>query len=326
MDSSASVSARSRACLQALLAACACLVLAPPDTAAARLVRVYEVEIGGGADSPAALQEAMRQALVRATGRREAATDPALATIVAEAPRYVQSFRPLGTGTAQVVVFDGAALERAITAAGRSVWSPQRPFTLVTLSPPPTGQAAEAARRTIEQAAAQRGLPATLAPVALVDATGAELEREALLQSVQRLGGDLLLSGRGDAAGGGQWHWTLYSPFASESWSGPLESGIHRTVDLLTRVQGETLMLAEMDAMIEVIGVGTLADYATVTRLLEAVPGVRRVIPEEAAAGTVTYRVQVRGGAEAIDQALTGSARLTRAGAERARLVYQYRP
>src|SRR5262249_39602615 len=45
---------------------------------AGRPVRVYEVDLKGG-QSPAALQDAMREALVRATGRRESATDPALA-------------------------------------------------------------------------------------------------------------------------------------------------------------------------------------------------------------------------------------------------------
>ena len=44
---------------------------------AGRPVRVYEVDVEG--QSPPAVQEAMRQALVRATGRREAADDPAFA-------------------------------------------------------------------------------------------------------------------------------------------------------------------------------------------------------------------------------------------------------
>ena len=60
---------------------------------AGRPVRVYEVDTGG--QTPAALQDAMRQALVRATGRRESADDPALANLVSDAPRYVKTY---GTG------------------------------------------------------------------------------------------------------------------------------------------------------------------------------------------------------------------------------------
>jgi len=48
---------------------------------AGRPVRVYEVDLKGG-QSPASVQDAMREALVRTTGRRESATDPALANIV----------------------------------------------------------------------------------------------------------------------------------------------------------------------------------------------------------------------------------------------------
>ena len=59
---------------------------------AARAVRVYEVDVSG--QSTTALQDAMRQALVRATGRRESANDPALASLIEDAPKYVKSYSP----------------------------------------------------------------------------------------------------------------------------------------------------------------------------------------------------------------------------------------
>lgn len=68
----------------------------------------------------------MREALVRATGRRESASDPAFAALVAQASDYVKSYGTGPRGEAQVV-FDGAALERAIVAAGRSVWDRSGP-------------------------------------------------------------------------------------------------------------------------------------------------------------------------------------------------------
>ena len=73
---------------------------------------------------------------MRATGRTEAGADPALASIVADAAHYMQSSRTAQDGATRVV-FDGAALATAITAAGRSLWDSSRPFTLVVLSPPP---------------------------------------------------------------------------------------------------------------------------------------------------------------------------------------------
>ena len=93
------------------------------------------------------------------------------------------------------IVFNAAALAAAISAAGRSTWDTNRPFTIVVLSPPPTGAAAEAAHRELDAAAEVRGLPVTLVPLPLVDASGAELTRDALLGAAQQLGGDAVLVG-----------------------------------------------------------------------------------------------------------------------------------
>src|SRR5579862_2445771 len=112
-----------RRALLASLAACGCLLSAV--CWAGRPVHVYEVDVDG--QSPAALQDAMRQALIRATGRREAAEDPALAPLITNAARFVQSTGVGPRGESQVV-FDAAAVEAAITAAGRSVWDRVRPF------------------------------------------------------------------------------------------------------------------------------------------------------------------------------------------------------
>jgi hypothetical protein len=46
----------------------------------------------------------------------------------------------------------------------------------------------------------------------------------------------------------------------------------------------------------------------------------------EANGAAVTFSVFVRGGAEAVDRALSTSSRLTRSGSAEGRLVYSYRP
>ena len=296
-----------------------------PHAAAVRAVRIFEVDVRGEA-SDAALQDAMRHVLVRATGRREAANDPSLSQLVTEAPRYVTATRPGEKGVTRIV-FDGAAVEQAISSAGRSVWEAERPFTIVALYPPLGGEAGASARSTLERAAETRGLPISLAPVAVSDANGAELTREAMLQGVQRFGGDAVLVGRADnPALNGQWQWTLHSDFASESFTGTLDAGINGAVDALARVQDANFALAELEALVQVNGVATLADYATVGRLLDGVPGVRRVNVAEASGAAVTFSVFVRGGAEAVDRALSASSRLTRSGSADGRLVYSYRP
>jgi hypothetical protein len=311
--------------LLVLLTSCAwlaCFIYAPAAFAG-RPVRVYEVDLKGG-QSAASVQEALRQVLVRATGRKESANDPAFASLVSDASAYVKGYTPTSRGTQ--VIFDGAAVERAIVGAGRSVWDNDRPFTLIVLYPPLPRGAEDAARIELEQAAIARGLPVTLVPLTPVDTNGNELSREALLQMAQRYGGDEVLVGRSDSGlASGQWQWTLHTNYSSESWSGSLSAGIDRTVDTLVPA-GSSLAQAEVAARVQVEGIATLTDYAAAARALESVPGVRRSNVAEANGTTVTFDVSVRGGTDTISHALANSSRLVRSGSSTAPLVYQYRP
>jgi len=287
-------------------------------------VRVYEVDVEG--QSPGAVQDAMKQALVRATGRREAAEDPALASLIADAPRYVKTYATGPRGESQVV-FDAAAVEGAIAAAGRSVWDRERPFTLVVLDPPRARAAQDAARAELERVAAERGLPISLIPLAITDAAGNPLSADALLQAAQRYGADQVLIGRGEDAGPQtQLQWTLYARVVSSSWNGPLAAGIDHTVDLLVPQQGTSLAQADGEARVQVDGVNSLSAYASVERLLQSVPGVRRANIAAADAGSVTFDVTARGGVTGLEQELAGSARLVRTGGAGTQVVYRYQP
>jgi hypothetical protein len=323
MPSSASTSNPALGYLRGLVALLALLCCALP-CAALRPVRVYEVDIEG--QSPAALQDAMRQALVRATGRRESADDPALASLVSDAQRYVKTYSTGPRGQAQVV-FDGAAIERGITAAGRSVWERERPFTLVVLEPPRNRAAEEAARAELERVAVERGLPISLIPLPLTDGAGNALGADALLQSAQRYGGDEILVGRGaDAGPDTTLQWTLYTRALNSSWGGPLAAGIDHTVDVLAPRPATSLADAEAPARVQVDGVNSLTAYAAVERLLQSTPGVRRANIAAADADSVTFEVTARGGAAGLGQALAGSPRLTRAGGAGDAVVYRYQP
>jgi hypothetical protein len=312
---------RVRGLLRAL-ACVLCSALPLMVTAAGRPVRVYEVDVDG--KSPAALQEALRQVLVRATGRRDAAEDPALAPLVNDAPKYVQSYAT-GPRGEQQVVFDGAVLEQALGAAGRSLWDKTRPFTLVALAPPRNRAAMDAARAELERAASDRGLPVSLVPLPLDDASGTPLAADALLTAAERYGADELLVGRGDgSAADSELQWTLYTRGTSSSWSGLLATAIDHTVDYLVPQQGAATSQAEAVVRVQIEGVTTLADYAATQRLLQSAPGVRRANISAADASSVSYEVAVRGGAAGLEQGLTGAARLVRVSG--AALVYRYQP
>lgn len=307
-----------------------------PNAWAGRPVNVYEATVHA-ADQAAAVEEAMKEVLVRATGRKDAASDPAFAALEMNAAQYVRAARPASDGLF-TVAFDDAALEQQIVAAGRSVWDANRPFTLVVLNPPPTGTADDETRRELEQAAELRGLPVALVPMPVTDQSGNPLTADMLLIDARRLGADAVLLGRADpAADNGQWQWTLITGLRTQSWNGPLDAGIDGTADALASVGGSALPLEEQEAVVRVSGVGTLADYATIERTLGELPGVRRSGIEEADGATATFRVLIRGGSQAIVRALSGSPHFTRIdtgdveapgapGAAAPPLAYEYRP
>lgn len=291
---------------------------------ALRPVRIYEVDLDE--QSSIAVQSAMRQALVRATGRRESADDPALAAVIADAAKYVKSYASGPRGQPQVV-FDGVAVAHAIDTAGRSVWDRERPFTLVVLYPPLGRADADAARVELERTATERGLPISVIPLPVVDAAGNALDAGALLQAAQRYGGDQVLVGRADAAGvaAGQLQWTLYSRAQSQSWAGPLNAGIDHAVDLEAPPPGAAGE-AEAPARLRIEGIAGLADYAAVERLLQSIPGVRRADVAEVDTGSVTFEVEMRGGSAALEHELSGSTHMLRGTSAGASLVYRYRP
>ncbi len=84
---------------------------------------MYEATVPLGANTERgrteAFAEAMRQVLVQATGRTEAALEPALAPLVEQAARYVQLYRQLPGGML-LVSFDARRIERLLAAADPS--------------------------------------------------------------------------------------------------------------------------------------------------------------------------------------------------------------
>lgn len=363
-----------------LLAACA---VVPAAAWAAHAVPVFQVDVAGR--SAPALQDAMRAALVRATGRRETASDPAFGGLIADAPKYVQNYDRGAQGELQVV-FNAAAVDKAIAALDRGVWDPDRPFTLVVLYPSPdqTDQASDQAG--LEQAAEQRGLPISIVPLPVADGSGNLLPRQALLELAHRFGAEQLLVGRPPAAaaapptgvgapgngapatsptpaatppnapataaapgtapaaaapaaatsapppGAGDWQWTLYTDFTSQSWSGPLTAGIEDTVDLLAPAAGAAAANASGETEVEIEGVTSLADYANIELMLGAVPGVSRADVKQVSGDSALFDMTVRGGGAAVDRALSGSPSFTRvgpaaqaSGMSAAPLVYRYR-
>jgi hypothetical protein len=290
---------------------------------ATQVLRFNEVTVSV-AEQGAAFQEAMRVALVRATGRRDAAIDPALQPLVADARRYVQIYRPASGGSGTQVTFDAGALERAIVAAGRSVWPRERPVALVVITQAPPGADPAAARRSLEEASMARGLPLSLASAQAAGLSGgAQVTSEAALAAARRLGADVALVGRGDPSG---WQWTYFGSADEQTFSGGIGAGIDGAADALAADAQALMAQPEVEVMVQVAGVGTLAAYAQVTRLLGGAAGVSAAALVEAGGDMAVFRVMARGGPDALAAALAASPRLRPLEGAAPRLAYSLEP
>jgi hypothetical protein len=293
------------------------LLLCAQNAHALRQVRVYEVNVSSQVDAAVQAQSGLRQVLVRATGSRDAANDPALAGVLAGAQQYVIATRPAASGTGTTLVFDANALERDITAAGRSIWPSERPLLLIVLTGGPATGMFETRRQVegaLDTASARRGQPIRVArPEALNLPTAGDIPTDAALAAAQRLGADAVIIGYGDAVTtGGTWRWTLVAPGISEAWNGALEESVNGAADIFVRTAQTFAALPEISILVEVEGVPGLKEYARVAEALGAAGGVRSVQLAEAAGTRATFAVLTHGGADALQGSLAANASFER--------------
>jgi hypothetical protein len=294
---------------------CLAILCATPAFAT-RQVRVYEANVSAQTDPAVQAQAALRVVLVRATGERGAANDPALAGILAQAPQYVAGTRP-ATGGALTVFFDAGALERDITAAGRTVWASERPVLLVVLTGGPASGAFESRRQvesTLDSAGNRRGQPINVVrPEAVGLPPLGDIPPDAALAAAQRARADGVLVGHGDAVTtGGPWRWTLLAPGVSETWTGALEEGVHGAADVFARTAAVFAATPDLSVLVEIEGVPSLKEYAGASELLSAAPGVRSVQLAEALGQRATFTVVTRGGTDSLLTTLGANPRLER--------------
>jgi hypothetical protein len=263
-----------------------------------------------------AFQTAMKTVLVRATGRRSAEDDPALAPLIANARRYVQQYR--GAADSQLwVSFDGPAIERWLTQNGQPLWGHERPATFVLLAAqtgPQSGTVITAdstseLKTAIDATAAYRGVP-------LVWPSTADLQRSrldyaavsggapsTLVDAARRASGEGVLVGRANGtSAAANVRWTLLFQDRSSEFSGPLE-GVNRAADLYAELFAASGNLAPVD--IEVSGVADLRDYARAQTYLESLTFISHVSVVGLTAGNIRFRLTTRGGAESLRRALS---------------------
>ena len=305
-----------------------------PISAAVSIGDLYSVTVpvagAGDAAQQAAFREAMRDILVRATGRSDAAGLEGLAPLVAQAGRHVVSYRR-ATGGHLAVSFDGPAIENSIDAAGLPFWGPERPLTLVWLvldrgSGRHTliGAASSGDEKLrVERAAAHRGVPLVW------PGAGDDLDRSIqrawsgdhapLIAAATRYGADGVLIGRAPVTAGGQQavEWTFSATGIAAQSTGELESGPDLAADRFAAAYASRGAGERSEQVVTVTGVTSLESYTAAMRVLSRLPAVRTVAVDEVTPQAVSFILQVRGDPAALLRAIEHDGRLLAVDAPR---------
>lgn len=316
------------------LLGCAAQILPAAAQAPADL---YAVTVPYAGDTQAAFREAMRDILVRVTGRRDAAELEYLAPLVAQASRYVVSFRRAAGGQL-AVTFDGPAIENAVDAAGLASWDSARPLTLVWLAIDRGAGRRELVhsgtsgdeRSGVELGASRRGLPIVWPDPAddLVRALQGAWsgDHATLVESARRYGAEGVLIGRATPAAlaGPSVEWTFVAAGQSARAVGGLEAGPTLAAERYAGLYASRSAGQRSEQVVTVMGIDTIADYARALQTLSRLPPVRGVAVDEVTPDAVSFVVNVRGNPASLPDAILRDGRLI--GVDPSRMIFSIRP
>ena len=319
-----------------LLALAACTAVSEPARAES-VGDLYTVTVPYAGQNESAFREGMRDILIRVTGRPDAPDLANLAPLVAQASRYVVSFRRAG-GNQLAVTYDGGAIENAIDASGLAFWSSERPVTLVWLAFDRgsgrralvhSGSDAEEKAR-FEASASRRGLPIAW-PGAGDDLTRSlqqawSGDHAPLVDAARRYGAEGVLIGRAQPTGAGAYavEWTFTAAGLSARATGDLDAGLALAADRYAALYVSQGSGQRTEQIVTVRGIDSLDGYASTMRMLSRLAPVRGVGVDEVTPDAVSFLVSVRGDPEALRQAILRDGRLVAVDA--ARMIYALSP
>ena len=308
---------------------------------AAVVADLYETEVRVPTQQPEdrerALALALRQVLLKVSGRRDIESREVLVAALDEPARFVQQFRYRGgedgesdpTGGGETfrlwARFDAELVDALVRDAGLPVWGRSRPSTLVWFSVESEGTRKLLAPDhdaipfvPIEEAARRRGIPLVLPLLDLEDRLAVDPDEiwagffDRLRQASARYGTEAvllirlreLLPSLSEAQWsllmeGGEQHWTTQS----DAIELLLEDGVHIAADhLAARYSRPAHSFTTGTVEIVVTDVRTLADYARALRYLSALDEVEWITVEAVEPGQVRFRVDARGGRGSLRQ------------------------
>jgi len=278
----------------------------------------------------AALQDALREVLVRVTGQQSVLTAESAQELLDNPEQLVQQYRYFTEQQQEPpllklwVRFDGAAIRQALQQQGLAYWGGERPDTLVWLAVEDRGRRyvvsaddSSDVHDAVETAARQRGVPVLFPLMDLEDQTQVQFSLiwggffDRVMTASQRYNPQSVLIGRLNRSPSGGWtsRWELRVAGRPNSWSDSNQQldrlarqGIDDVADILARqFSVATAGGIPVDAeSIRVEGVETLAAYARVSNYLATLTSVRGVQASEVSPSAVRFNLQLSGSMDSL--------------------------
>ena len=298
-------------------------------------VDLYEAEVPWSdrdADARAsAFRQALRQVLVKVTGRRRIADAAALEPLIENAQGLVQQYRlrAVAEGEGETVVheprlwarFDEGAVDRLVRDAGLPVWSRPRPSVLAWVAAEGEGavrmagaEGAEEIAEILRRGAQSRGVSLVLPLLDIEDQALAgppELWVEAddrIRAASERYRPGGILIGRAGRVVLWEARWSLLLPGAAQRWSTEgdvldlvVDEGVHEAIDALAAHYASTMPEVEGAAIaVSVSGVHDFEGYARTMRYLESLDEVESVDVLAVVAGRLRLGLKLRTGVSGL--------------------------
>ena len=285
---------------------------------------------------------ALLEVVIKVSGSRGAAGNPVIVAATQAPERYVQQFRyenlpapPPDAGDAGTVKpafglkvqFDARAVDGLIREAGLPVWGRVRPSVLMLVAIESAGVrellSSDDARGWagfVEAIAAKRAIPVVLPLMDLEDRQVLRASdvwagfEDNVRRAAERYQSEGVLLGRVYELTPNYWEarWRLLLDDGRSEWvdqgeglDAVLLAGVHESADrLASRFGGVTGATVASGVQLDVTGVRTLRDYARTLEYLGSLDEVSRVEVTRVAGESVSFRVDARGGPQAVRQVI----------------------
>lgn len=125
------------------------------------------------------------------------------------------------------------------------------------------------------------------------------------------------------SAEGAEWQWTLFEVASTTVFTGGLSAGVEGAADSYALGAPSASAGPAGTATLDVQGVASLVDAVRIQRLIEGLPGARRVILLASDAGMVRYQLDIPRGTEGLVEVLSSRIEVARVGSGVAPLTYR---